>query len=174
LHVANSTFSGNTAANGVGGAIHNGELVGITGGAQLDNNTFSGNSAARGGAIFNKYFKPRLPIYVQNTIIAHNNPQNCGGNSLETEGFNLSSDASCDLDGAGDLNGVDPKLGALQNNGGPTLTMALLAGSPAIDAGSGTGCRDWLGRLLTTDQRGMPRPDPGEKRFCDIGAYESQ
>jgi len=168
LHVKNSTFSGNTASAGVGGAIHNGELVGITGGAQLDNNTFSGNSAARGGAIFNKYFKPRLPIYVQNTIIAHNDPQNCGGDPLQTEGFNLSSDASCDLDGAGDLNGVDPKLGPLQNNGGPTLTMALLADSPAIDAGSGTG------RLLTTDQRGMPRPDPPESRFCDIGAYERQ
>ncbi|MBV8149773.1 MAG: hypothetical protein JO092_11815, partial [Candidatus Eremiobacteraeota bacterium] len=174
LHVANSTFSGNTASTGVGGAIHNGELVGLTGGAQLDNDTFSGNSAARGGGIFNKYFKPSLPMYVQNDIIANNAPQNCGGAPLLTEGFNLSSDTSCDLGGAGDLSGVDPKLGPLQNNGGPTFTMALLAGSPAIDAGDGQGCRDWLGHLLTTDQRGMPRPDPHEKRFCDIGAYESQ
>lgn len=175
LHVANSTLSDNTAAGGVGGAIHNGELVGGTGGAQLDNNTISGNSAALGGspggAIYNQV---GLPIYVQNTIIADNVPQNCGGAALETEGFNLSSDESCDLHGAGDLNGVDPNLEPLRNNGGRTLTMALTPGSPAIDAGNRSGCRNWLGHLLTTDQRGMPRPDPRESRGCDIGAYESQ
>ena len=175
LHVANSTFSGNTAAGGVGGAIHNGKLVGLTGGAQIDNSTISGNTAALGespgGAINNK---PGLPIYVQNTIIADNDPQNCGGAALETEGFNLSSDKSCDLDGAGDLNNVDPNLGPLRNNGGPTWTMALRPGSPAIDAGNRSGCRNWLGQLLATDQRGMPRPDPREPRGCDIGAYESQ
>ncbi len=175
LHVANSTFSGNTAAGGFGGAMHNGELGGLTGGAQIDNSTISGNTAAfgktPGGAINNM---PGLPIYVQNTIIADNDPQNCGGAPLETEGFNLSSDESCDLDGAGDLNGVDPDLRPLRNNGGPTWTMALGPNSPAIDAGSGSGCRDWVGRLLTTDQRGMPRPDAHEGRGCDIGAYERQ
>jgi hypothetical protein len=175
LHVANSTFSGNKAAGGFGGAIHNGQLVGLTGGAQIDNSTISGNTAAfgktPGGAINNM---PGLPIYVQNTILAGNGPQNCGGAPLETEGFNLSSDASCDLDGAGDFNGVDPKLGSLRNNGGPTFTMALRPGSPAIDAGNRSGCRDWLGDLLATDQRGMPRPDRHEGRGCDIGAYERQ
>jgi len=175
LHVANSTFSGNKAAGGLGGAIHNGRLVGLTGGAQIDNTTISGNTAAfgktPGGAIKNT---AGLPIYVQNTIIAGNEPQNCGGAALETEGFNLSSDQSCDLHGAGDLNGVDPKLGPLQNNGGATFTMAVRRGSPAIDAGNQSGCRDWLGVLLATDQRGMPRPDAHEGRGCDIGAYESQ
>jgi hypothetical protein len=110
---------------------------------------------------------------VQNTIIAANHPQNCGGSPLETEGFNLSSDRSCDLDGAGDLNGVDPDLGQLRNNSGPTWTMALRPGSPAIDGGNRSGCRDWLGRLLATDQRGMPR-HLHESRGCDIGAYERQ
>jgi hypothetical protein len=175
LHVANSTFSGNTASGGVGGAIHNGELVGLTGGAQLDNNTIVGNSAilgeSPGGGINNM---PGLPIYVQNTIIADNEPQNCGGAALETEGFNLSDDESCDLDGAGDLNGVNPKLESLRNNGGPTSTIALAPDSPAIDAGNRSGCRDWLGRPLATDQRGMPRPDAHEPRGCDIGAYETQ
>jgi hypothetical protein len=70
LHVANSTFSGNTAAGGVGGAIHNGELVGVVGGVQIDNSTISGHAAAlgesRGGCIYNR---PGQPIYVQNTII---------------------------------------------------------------------------------------------------------
>lgn len=175
LHVSNGTFGGNTAAGGVGGAIHNGFLGGLVGGAQIDNTTISGNTAAAGqpggGGIYNRF---GLPIYVQNTIIANNIPHNCGGAQLATEGFNLSSDQSCDLDGAGDLNGVDPALGPLQNNGGPTWTMALRFGSPAIDAGNRSGCRDWLGRRIATDQRGMPRPDPKEPRGCDIGAYESQ
>jgi len=52
-------------------------------------------------------------------------------------------------------------LGALADNGGPTQTMALPDGSPAIDAGNQVGCP-------TTDQRGVPRP----RSDCDIGAYE--
>ena len=52
--------------------------------------------------------------------------------------------------------------------------MALRPGSPAVDAGNHSGCRDWLGRLLASDQRGLPRPDPREPRGCDIGAYEFQ
>jgi hypothetical protein len=59
---------------------------------------------------------------------------------------------------------VDPKLGSLADNGGPTLTMALLPGSPAIDAGSAVGAP-------ATDQRGVARPQgPG----VDIGAFEFQ
>lgn len=173
LHVANSTFSGNKALAGVGGAIRNGLLFGASGGAQIDNSTISGNSAATGpspgGGIYNHF---GLPIYLQNSIVANNTPQNCGGAPLATEGFNLSSDGTCDLDGAGDLNKVDPKLGGLHDNGGPTQTMALLFGSPAIDGGNRSGCRDWLGHLLKTDQRGMPRLD--QPRGCDIGAFENQ
>jgi hypothetical protein len=55
---------------------------------------------------------------------------------------------------------ADPQLAALADNGGPTETMALAAGSPAIDVG--TSCPD-------TDQRGMPRNGP-----CDAGAFEYQ
>jgi hypothetical protein len=52
--------------------------------------------------------------------------------------------------------------------------MALLSGSPAIDAGNPKGCTDALGHLLKTDQRGKPRPDPEHTVGCDMGAYESQ
>jgi len=78
------------------------------------------------------------------------------------------------ITGPGDLNNTDPLLGSLQNNGGPTQTMALLSGSPAIDVGNPAGCTDGLGHSLKTDQRGMPRPDPEDKGGCDMGAYESQ
>ena len=66
-------------------------------------------------------------------------------------------------------------LGPLQNNGGPTQTHALVAGSPAIDAGNPSGCRDSLGVLLLADQRGFLRLDDGNHdgtSRCDIGAYE--
>ena len=67
-------------------------------------------------------------------------------------------------------------LGPLQNNGGPTQTHALVAGSPAIDAGNPNGCRDNAGVLLHTDQRGFLRPADGNNdgtSGCDIGAYEA-
>jgi hypothetical protein len=67
--------------------------------------------------------------------------------------------------GAGNLFGVDPLLGPLQNNGGSTRTHALLPGSPAINAGSNP-----LG--LATDQRGADFPREAGGR-ADIGAYES-
>jgi hypothetical protein len=65
-------------------------------------------------------------------------------------------------------------LGTLGSNGGPTPTIPLLTGSPAIDTGNPSGCTDGRGHLLNTDQRGMPRPDKEDTGGCDIGAYESQ
>ena len=70
------------------------------------------------------------------------------------------------------MNGTNPKLGGLRNNGGPTQTMALPTGSPAVDAGNPSGCTDNVGQLLTTDQRGQPRPDKEDTGGCDMGAYE--
>jgi hypothetical protein len=85
---------------------------------------------------------------------------------LISEGYNLienTNDCTIVGDQTGNLYGVDPVLGPLADYGGPTLTMPLLAGSPAIDAGPATGC-------LPTDQRGRTRPyGPA----CDIGAFES-
>jgi hypothetical protein len=53
-------------------------------------------------------------------------------------------------------------------------TIPLLLGSPAIDAGNPNGCTDGNGKLLTTDQRGYPRPGQGDTGRCDIGAFEWQ
>jgi len=69
---------------------------------------------------------------------------------------------------------VNPQLGPLQDNGGNTLTMALLAGSPAIDRGNNTFCASQP--INNLDQRGMARPVDGNgdvNPVCDIGAYEA-
>ena len=195
LTVSNSTVSGNHALDGGSGGASGGGIV--NGGALvvnnstltanyaesskrsegggiyststspiISNNTFSGNSAALGGNIYGS-------MVLQNTIVAHSAAGgNCYG-TMTSVGYNLSSDNTCNFSGPGDLNNTDPTLGPLQNNGGPTQTMALLPGSPAIDAGNPNGCTDGKGNHLTTDQRGAPRPDK-HSGICDIGAYEFQ
>ena len=84
---------------------------------------------------------------------------------MSSNGNNLSSDNSCsNFVASGDQNNVAiPGVGPLANNGGATQTHALLPGSPAINAGTNSGCP-------STDQRGVARPI-GAK--CDIGAYEA-
>jgi len=59
-----------------------------------------------------------------------------------------------------------------QYDGGPTETLALLPGSPAIDVGNPSGSTD--GHLLKKYQCGQPRPDKEDKLGCDMGAYEKQ
>ena len=86
---------------------------------------------------------------------------NCAGTIIDL-GHNLSSDATGAFTNIGSLNNTDPRLGPLASNGGPTLTMALLPNSPAIDAGDDTAAPD-------LDQRGLPRPIG---RAADIGAFE--
>jgi hypothetical protein len=164
----NSTLSRNTADGyfgGGGGGIYN-----ASGTVKINNSTLSGNSGApSGGGIYNGG-----TATLRNSIVANNTAgDNCYGTVI-SKGYNLSSDGSCSLKSAGDLNDTDPQLGPLQNNGGQTQTMALPSGSPAIDAGNPAGCTDTQGHLLKTDQRGQPRPDQEDTGGCDIGAYESQ
>jgi hypothetical protein len=172
LTINNSTFSGNRAS-GIGGGIHNGGLFGPSGTLVISNSTFSGNTTGDryGGGIFNE--KKGTSVVLHNSIVANNTRGNCHG-TLTSRGYNLSSDSTCNFNSAGDLNDTDPNLGPLQNNGGPTRTMALLPGSPAIDTGNPDGCTDSHGHLLKTDQRGMPRPDKEDAAGCDRGAYERQ
>jgi len=165
LSVTNSTFSGNSATTS-GGAIYS-----QGGTVQISNSTFGTNpeNIGSGGALSNA----GNSFLIQNSIVANSgNGGNCAG-TITSAGFNLSSDSTCNFSGPGDLNGKNPMLGALSNKGGPTQTMALQTGSPSIDAGNPAGCRDFTGNLLTTDQRGAPRPDKGETG-CDMGAFERQ
>ena len=166
LTVTNSTFSGNTAVTS-GGAIYS-----QGGTVQISNSTFGNSfvSIGGGGTLANS----GSSVLVQNSILDNTaNGGNCSG-TITSNGYNLSGDGSCNFSNTGDLNNTNPKLGSLHSNGGLTQTMALQKGSPALDAGNPAGCRDFGGNLLTTDQRGKPRPGGGETTGCDMGAYESQ
>jgi hypothetical protein len=166
--INNSTITGNIvvgySTTTGGGAIWN------QGTLTISNGTVSGNSARQGAGIDTQFGQSAT---VQNSIVADNSGGNCYGTFI-SHGYNLSSDATCGFTGPGDLNSTDPKLGSLGAYGGPTETIPLLSGSPAIDGGNPNGCTDNQGNLLKTDQRGMPRPDSEDKGGCDIGAYESQ
>jgi hypothetical protein len=144
LFVRQSTVSGNVAVGDGGGVYTAGESV-----TELTNSTLSGNSAGgEGGGVF--------VGTLENSIVA--NSGSAGNCRLVTDlGNNFSDDGTC-LSGFGLLTGLDPTLA---DNGGPTLTHALLADSSAIDAAGACG--------FDTDQRGAPRDDS-----CDSGAYEFQ
>lgn len=132
LRINNSTISGNSAfglqasSSGRGGGVYSG----YPGGMMVSNSTVSGNRGTHGGGIY--------PVGgFQNSIVANNSGQN--SNPVTSHGYNLSSDGTCNFNKVGDLN--NDLLGPLQNNGGPTDTMALLLGSPAVDAGNPASCK---------------------------------
>jgi hypothetical protein len=143
--ITNSTINGNTASSsqvGAGGGINN------TGSLTLENDTITENVAnglmgGVGGGVGSSTF-----YRATNTIIAQNRART--GPDVDPSPVGLSN-----------LIGTDPKLGPLQNNGGPTPTRALLAGSPALNAGTAAGAP-------TADQRGVPRMGG-----INIGAYQA-
>jgi hypothetical protein len=156
LTLNNSTVSGNSAAQGSGGGVSN---TLSTSTLTLNNSTISGNSAADVGGIDN-----RGNLNARNTILAGNAGTDLSG-SLTSQGHNLFGTTSSTGFDATDLVNVNPLLGPLQANGGPTQTMAPLPGSPAIDYIPGTPGVDFP----ATDQRGLFRP---RGAFADIGAVE--
>lgn len=177
LILNNSTVSGNSAANFGGGIVNSSSQNRGCSGAviTLNNSTVSGNSARIGGGIAQYWDNtPRYPatITLKNSIVAGNTassaPDNCYG-TMTSLGHNIAGDASCALAGIGDRNGIDPLLGPLANNGGPTQTHAPLPGSPAIDAVPLADCTNASGAPLATDQRGVARP---QGAACDIGSVD--
>ncbi len=170
--LTNVTFSENTASV-YGGGMYNTDISKPL----LTNVTFWGNAAGTsGGGIANIPLSPSSPVNptLINVILWGNNAptgaglyntdggtpqisysdiQDCGGSS--------SWNTNCGLDGGYNID-ADPLLGLLADNGGFTMTHALLEGSPAVDAGDPAACLD-------TDQRGVTRP---QGVLCDMGAYE--
>lgn len=167
--INNSTIANNSAR--VAGAISNGSTTPAS--LSINSSTIAGNVSGLCcmGAVAG-VFTTKNSIFAN--VDAANTHENCGSTPPVSKGYNLSSDRSCMFSSIGDMNQTDPMLGPLQNNGGPTQTMALLSGSPAVDAGNPNGCRDGVGHLLKTDQRGAPRPDTEDAAGCDMGAYERQ
>jgi hypothetical protein len=176
----NSTISGNSA-DGDGGGIFNSSTVNLNN-ATITNNTADtdADELGDGGGVF---VSAVGTLTLGNTIIADNfdhsifiRHRDCSG-SLFSLGYNLIRKINgCSLNGLNiNLSRIAPLLGPLQDNGGATLTHALLAGSPAIDAGNPAGCKDADDVPLATDQRGYARPVDGNADTiiaCDMGAFE--
>ncbi|HEY5838874.1 MAG TPA: choice-of-anchor Q domain-containing protein, partial [Pyrinomonadaceae bacterium] len=167
LNITNSTFFNNSAGFGGGAAIAN-----INNGTvNLTNSTFSGNSGAFGGA---SIYRASGTVTLKNTIVANGVAgPNCQGTIVDGGGnlqFGGTVVNSC---GASIATG-DPQLGALMNNGGPADTMALGAGSVAVNLGNATTCSANAGTPAFgaggKDQRGLNR----RSGFCDSGAFEAQ
>jgi hypothetical protein len=166
--ITNSTISGNSAS---GGRANEGGGILTDGALRLNNVTVANNSVAgasaagagifQGGGVFQG---PAPTAEVRNSIVAGNAGGACATAdptilAAWVEDHNIDDDGSCGFGAVGDKPGVNPLLGPLAANGGPTSTQALSFASPAINAG--TKC------AALTDQRGRPR-----EGACDIGAFE--
>lgn len=184
--VVNSTIADNHVTDdwerpgslsGYGGGI---DIRG-TGLVDIRNSTITGNTATDGGGGINiaPAYLDSLPspvtdtvnlplghLSLRNTIVAGNTVSRTTSDcksvfaTIESLGNNLDSGNSCRLTAEGDLPRRDARLAPLGDNGGPTDTVALLPGSPALDA---------AGDCPSTDQRGVLRP---QGPACDIGAFE--
>ncbi|MEL7448206.1 MAG: right-handed parallel beta-helix repeat-containing protein [Pseudomonadota bacterium] len=172
--ISGSTFVGNEADKG--GGINT-----LSGNVTVTNSTFSSNTSAEGASVRLESNTTTLTnvtiassagdgIYraggtaqARNTIVYGSSGSDCSG-GVTNLANNLDGDGTCSFGLT-----ADPRLGSLANNGGPTQTRELLVGSPAVDAGTNTGCP-------ATDQRGNPRPVDGDisgTATCDIGAFEA-
>ncbi|HKO54822.1 MAG TPA: Calx-beta domain-containing protein [Thermoanaerobaculia bacterium] len=190
--IQKSTVSGNTAVSAGGGIyLYSGDLqlenstvannsvsgAGSAGGGifsyqglDIRHATISGNTAGgSGGNIYIDNISD--PTTMRNSIVANGTaptdpdihttgaPVNASYSLIETTSANVVTDAT-------DITGVDPQLGPLQNNGGPTMTMLLALSSPAVNSGDPA-----FAPPPTTDQRGLPRVAGGR---IDMGALELQ
>lgn len=183
LTVGGTTVSGNDGQTGIGG------LQLAVGQATLTNTTFSGNTGDIGADFWASSSgvtlkltnvtaagdgSPSLVVEagatarLRNTLLAGTGARCAGAGAPTSLGHNLATDATCNLTDASDKPSVaDARLGPLADNGGLTQTHALLAGSPAIDAGDG---------VVDNDPNNPGEDQRGELRTqfagVDIGALE--
>ena len=168
--IVNSTISGNSSTGWHGGAFFHTDGVMNIVNSTIANNTAPGGTT--GGGFVGTFTAANATLTLANTIIAGNSGSQCfyapwGGGvvQLTSLGHNVVTDATCGIPApdASDRIVADALLGPLADNGGPTLTHALLPGSPALDAADAAPCP-------AVDQRGTPRP---QGAACDAGAYEA-
>ena len=168
--ILNSTISGNTSTGWMGGGFFHTDGVMNIVNSTIANNTAPAGTA--GGGFVGTFTHASATLTLANTIIAGNSGPQCfyapwGGGvvKLTSLGRNVVSDATCGIPApaANDRIVADALLGPLADNGGPTLTHALLPGSPALDAAAAANCP-------AVDQRGSVRP---QGAACDVGAYEA-
>ena len=162
----NDTFTGNSAELG-GGIFNEDAEFGVS------NCTFSMNSAGGGADIATELLGETV---ANSTIFASTGGNNCDG--VGDDGYNISNDNSCGFSGTSKNNSTTLNLDplGLQNNGGPTQTIALESGSQAIDFVPIASCLGPFDAPVTDDQRLFTRPDSNggvPESFCDAGAYES-
>ncbi len=178
--LTNVTFYNNSTGGNGGAMLNHATGLYSSSSPSLTNVTFQQNSAAAGGAMDNQVLGGSgvaAPV-LQNVILWGDTA--AIGAEVRNEGTATVSISYSDISGdCGSITGAvcgdgnraaDPLLGALHNNGGFTLTLALITGSPAIDAGINAGCP-------ATDQRGGTRPVDGNfngTATCDMGAVEYQ
>lgn len=176
--MVNSTVTGNTATRG-GGIYQNSGLT-----LNLANVTIAGNHATENDSDSGGIYVQNGTVNWKNTIIATNTDGDGSGNCsgvLVSQDYNLMTETTgCVLQGTQDhdligLTEAEAKLGLPANNGGTTMTIALLPGSLGIDRGNPAGCTDFTNTAITTDQRDSVRPVDGDGQNgaqCDIGAFE--
>jgi hypothetical protein len=172
--LVNSILSLNEAI-GSGGGLYNVSVASLRNVTIADNTADQDNNGiGSGGGVLN-FLGGTLSF--KNTLVGDNvdkngNAPDCIG-TLASQGYNLIENSkNCTITGitTGNLIGFNPNLGPLQDNGGPTQTQALL-GWFGVNGGDPAGCTDANGQPLTTDQRGVHRPQ-GPR--CDIGAFERE
>ena len=168
--LSNSTVADNTAVLSgvpplVGPLVYSGGVINAAGLLEIDHSTIAGNKIVAGAALLTGTNLGTVGVLdpstvVRSSVIGAGVFPNCGG-PIDSNGHNVVADGSCGFANAGDRANVNPLLAPLANNGGPTDTIALLAGSPAVDAGDA---------CPAVDQRGQSR---AQGKTCDAGAFES-
>jgi CSLREA domain-containing protein len=182
LSLTNTTLNNNESFKTGGGLDNSGDstLTNVT----IDNNTTQGKNGGDGIfndgnlTVLNGTIRGKTTVVVNENIIRFKNTivtgaknnENCkGSGTFTSNGYNLDSGNTCNFKiELGDIIQTPPMLGELQDNQGPTKTVALEEGSPAIDTGDDIDCPP-------KDQRGALRPADGDKdetETCDIGAFE--
>jgi hypothetical protein len=161
VSLTNSTVSGNTGSGTVG-------AVSGTAGVNLVYSTIVSNTSGTSANIT----APSRTSFGSVVALPLGGGTNCSAGTTTSNGWNFSDDTSCGFTNttSGDNQNGNPGLGPLADNGGPTQTHMPARPGPLVDAIPTESCQADGAAGITTDQRGVTRPQgPG----CDIGAVEA-